>query len=119
MDFLVGRNGEFDQCASSSVHRVRNRHRDDNSSLVLVLPYETAEYLNNRENFEKYYDSVCISPKASACHPKLAIKVRNQDIIDNAQLVICYVREKYGGAYQALKYAQKQNKVIINIFDEL
>ena len=29
VDFLVGRNGDFDQCVSSSVLRVRKKHRDD------------------------------------------------------------------------------------------
>ena len=38
VEFLVGRNGDFDQCVSSSVLRVRKNHRDDNSALVLVLP---------------------------------------------------------------------------------
>ena len=51
VDFLVGRNGEFDQCASSTVLRVRKNVRDDNSALVLMLPYPTAEYLNNEEYF--------------------------------------------------------------------
>ena len=35
VDFLVGRDGEFDQFASSAVLRVRKRYRDDNSSLIL------------------------------------------------------------------------------------
>jgi len=47
VDFLVGRDGEFDQFASSAVRRVRKQYRNDNSSLVLVLPYARAEYLNN------------------------------------------------------------------------
>ena len=58
VDFLVGRNGDFDQCVSSSVLRVRKNHRDDNSSLVLVLPYPTAEYLNNENYFHDYYTDV-------------------------------------------------------------
>ena len=41
VDFLVGRNGDFDRCVSSAVRRVRKNYRDDNSSLVLVLPYLT------------------------------------------------------------------------------
>ena len=49
VDFLVGRNGDFDQCVSSSVRRIRKSFRNDNSSLVLVLPYPTAEYLKNRK----------------------------------------------------------------------
>ena len=55
VDFLVGRNGEFDQCVSSTVLRVRKNVRDDNSALVLMLPYPTAEYLNNEEYFHDYY----------------------------------------------------------------
>ena len=39
VDFVVGRNGEFDQCVSSTVLRVRKNVRDDNSALVLMLPY--------------------------------------------------------------------------------
>ena len=58
VDFLVGRNGEFDQCASSTVLRVRKNVRDDNSALVLVLPYATSEYLNNEESFNEYYTDV-------------------------------------------------------------
>ena len=58
VDFLVGRNGDFDQCVSSSVLRVRKNHRDDNSALVLVLPYPTAKYLNNENYFRDYYADV-------------------------------------------------------------
>ena len=39
VEFLVGRNGEFDQLVSSTVRRVKRNYRDDNSALVLVLPY--------------------------------------------------------------------------------
>lgn len=55
VDFLVGRDGEFDQFASSAVRRVRKRYRDDNSSLILVLPYPKADYLNNVEYYNDYY----------------------------------------------------------------
>ena len=69
VDFLVGRNGEFDQCVSSTVLRVRKNIRDDNSSLVLMLPYPTAEYINNQNYFEDYYSDIEISYTASKAHP--------------------------------------------------
>ena len=37
VEFLVGRNGDFDQLAASTVLRLKRTVRDDNSSLVLVL----------------------------------------------------------------------------------
>lgn len=119
VDFLVGRNGEFDQCASSTVLRVRKNVRDDNSALVLMLPYPTAEYLNNEEYFHDYYTDVEISYKASKAHPKSAIQIRNREMVDRADLIICYVKENEGGAYSTIKYAKRQGKSIINLAENI
>ena len=115
VEFLVGRNGEFDQCVSSTVLRVRKNVKDDNSALVLVLPYATAEYLNNEEYFHDYYTDVEISYEASRAHPKSAIQIRNREMVDRADLIICYIEEKHGGAYRTIQYAKKQRKNIINL----
>ena len=85
IEFLVGINGDFDQCVSSSVLRIRKNHRDDNSALVLVLPYPTAEYLNNENYFHDYYTDVEISHAASVAHPKSAIQIRNREMADRAE----------------------------------
>ena len=118
VDFLVGRNGDFDQCVSSSVLRVRKNHRDDNSSLVLVLPYPTAEYLNNENYFLDYYTDVEISHAASVAHPKSAIQIRNREMVDRADLIICYIEHEKGGAWQTVEYAIKQGKTVINLANE-
>ena len=115
VDFVVGRNGEFDQCVSSTVLRVRKNVRDDNGALVLMLPYPTAEYLNNEEYFHEYYTDVEISYAASMAHPKSAIQIRNREMVDRADLIICYVEEKVGGAWQTVKYAIEQEKTVINL----
>ena len=117
VDFLVGRNGEFDQRVSSAVVGLRKHYRDDNSSLVLVLPYPTAEYLHNQEAFHDYYTEVEICHAASTAHPKSAIQIRNRQMVDSADLVICYIQQKHGGAWQTVEYAQKQRKPVINLFD--
>ena len=115
VEFLVGRNGNFDQCVSSSVLRVRKNHRDDNSALVLMLPYPTAEYLNNENYFYDYYTDVEISHAASVAHPKSAIQIRNREMVDRADLIICYIEHENGGAWQTVEYAIKQSKTIINL----
>lgn len=115
VDFLVGRNGDFDIIASSAVRRVRKNHRDDNSALVLVLPYHTAEYKNNKNYFEEYYTDVRISFSAELSHPKAAIEKRNFEMIDMSDIIIFYVTDNKGGAYKALKYAEKSGKKIINL----
>ncbi len=117
VDFLVGRNGEFDRCVSSTVLRVRKNYRDDNSSLVLMLPYSTAEYINNQNYFEDDYSDIEISYAASKAHPKSAIQIRNREMVDRANLVICYIEHNKGGAYKTVKYASEKNKPIINLAD--
>ncbi|MBQ3084524.1 MAG: hypothetical protein IJC46_03620 [Clostridia bacterium] len=117
VEFLVGRNGDFDRYVSSSVHHVRKNHRDDNSSLILVLPYLTAEYRDNQSFFEEYYSDIEISYAASKTHPKSAIQIRNREMVDRADLVIFYVEHNEGGAYKTMKYAIGQKKPIINLAD--
>lgn len=119
IDFLVGRNGEFDSLVSSTVTRMRKNYRDDNSSLVLMLPYPTAEYVKNKAGFEKFYNDIEICEKASMAHPKSAIEIRNREMVDRAELIVCYVERNEGGAYKAMKYALKQNKTVVNLAEIL
>lgn len=58
VEFLVGRNGDFDQMVSSTVLRCKRNFRDNNSALVLVLPYLTSEFKNNEDSFYQYYDEI-------------------------------------------------------------
>lgn len=47
VEFLVVRDGEFEQLAASAVREAAGKHGCGNTSLVLVLPYERAEYRDN------------------------------------------------------------------------
>ncbi|MBR2299478.1 MAG: hypothetical protein IJ870_02765 [Alphaproteobacteria bacterium] len=49
--------------------------------------------------------------------PKFAILERNKYIADRADVIICFIKEKTGGAYRAVKRAQKNGKKIINLAD--
>ena len=115
VEFLVGRDGEFDQFVSSAVRRAKRHYRDDNNFLVLVLPYPKAEYLNNVEYFEEYYDEIEICQASAKAHFKDAIQIRNREMVDRADLIVCCIDHEYGGAYQTIQYAKKQNKKIINL----
>jgi lipid A disaccharide synthetase len=117
VEFLVGRNGDFDQLVSSTVLRCKRSIRDDNSSLMLVLPYPTAEFENNEDSFYDYYDEIEICEESSRTHFKNAMQVRNRSMVDRADLVICYIERNEGGAYQTIQYAKKQGKTIINLAD--
>lgn len=117
VEFLVGRDGEFDQLVSSTVRRCKRAIRDDNSSLVLVLPYATAEYRNNEQSFHKYYDEIEICAESAEKHFKSAHQTRNRSMVDRSELVVFFVEHNSGGAYQTMQYAKKLNANIINFPD--
>jgi hypothetical protein len=82
--------------------------------LILVLPYERAEYRDNKDSFESYYDEIEIYPGEGA-YFKSAIEQRNHYMAERADLVICCIEHESGGAYSAVKYAEKNGKKIVNL----
>ena len=118
VEFLVGRNGDFDQMVSSTVREVRNRLGCRNCSLTLVLPYMTAEFRDNEESFLSYYDEVEICQAASNAHFKAAMQIRNKEMTDRADLVVFCVDRASGGAYQTLKHVKTNLIPYINISEK-
>ena len=94
---------------------MRKRYRDDNSSLILVLPYARAEYLNNEDSYHDYYSDVEISYAASKAHPKAAIKIWNREMVDRVDLILCAIEPQSGGAWQTVQYALQQEKEVIKL----
>ena len=107
VEFLIGRDGEFDRLAAAAIRRCRRAVRDDNSALVLVLPYVTAEYRNNENEFLQYYDEVEICSASAGKHFKSAHQIRNRSMVDRSDLVVFCVQRPCGGAYQTMRYASK------------
>ena len=118
VEFLVGRDGDFDQLVSSVVQKAKRNVGSAHCGLTWVMPYDKAEYTKNAEDYDKYYDSVEICSASVKAHPKAAIQIRNKDMVDRSDLVVFFVERNYGGAYQTMKYALKQGKDIINIAED-
>lgn len=117
VEFLVGRNGDFDQLVSSAIRRCKREIRDNNSAHVWVLPYVTADYRDNEEDYRMYYDEIEVFDSAGK-HFKAAFQARNRNMVDRADLVVFCVERKEGGAYQTMRYAIQQGKPYINLADK-
>ena len=115
LEFLVGRDGEFDQLVASTVRRCKRAIRDDNSALILVLPYTTAEYRNNADSFHEYYDEVEICSVSLEKYFKASHQTRNHSMVDRSDLAIFFVEHCSGGAYQTMKYAARNGAKFINL----
>lgn len=119
VEFLVGRDGEFDQLVSSTIRRCKRTFRDDNNAHVWVLPYPTAEFRDNEESYRDYYDEIEICTSSAGGHFKGAHQARNREMIDRSDLIVFCIQHESGGAWQTMKYAKKQSIPYINLNDPM
>ena len=109
--FLIGRKGEFDEYAASLIKAAQKEIGKENNDITLVLPYTVA----NLSYYEKYYDRILIPEIMHKTHPKSAITLKNRWMIAQSDLVIVYVEYGKGGAYTAMKHAEKLGKKVIRL----
>ena len=111
VEAYVGRNGDFDILFARVFRSLRKKQEHFGShSISLVLPY----HVKDEEFYTSYYNDVII-PIPSSTHFKVAITERNIWMIDNCDLLICYVTKECGGAFQALEYAKSISKPFYNL----
>lgn len=116
VEFLVGRDGDFDQMVSSAIRRCQRKYGDKNSSHIWVMPYPTSFFRDNEEACYAYYDEIEICEESSIKHFKAAFQARNRHMVDRSNLIIFYVETNEGGAYQTMQYAMQQGKDLINLY---
>ena len=112
VDFLLGRNGEFDLLAASVIRRVRRDFDERSAALILVLPYLTAEFRDNEAEFLRYYDAVEVFSAPPGLPHRACIPLRNRAMINRADAVICSVDHPGGGACEAVLCAREQKRTL-------
>lgn len=109
--FYTGGMGEFDKLFSSAVRRIKSRFPD--IKLICVKPYMTRDINEYGEYLFSLYDDIIIPTELADVHYKSVITKRNRLMIDWCDVVIGYVNREYGGAYESIKYAEKQRIEVI------
>ena len=117
VEFIIGREGEFDILAASVIRKIARGRDTGNCSLTLVMPYLRAGFEKNQSEYEAYYDSVELCEESAAAHPKAAIQIRNRAMVNRSDLCIFYVTHPTGGAYWSKQYAEAAGKRIIPVAD--
>lgn len=111
--FYVGDNGEFDKLFSSAVRRLKITRQ--HIKLYLVKPYFSNTLNKNKSHYERLYDDVIIPQELMGRHFKSAITKRNMWMINNSNFVLGYIKRDFGGAFDAIAYAKKCGKMVIDI----
>ncbi len=116
--FLTGGMGQFDGLGASAVRAAKHRHPEKRITLALVLPYWSNRLNTDKEYYQQRFDQIMIPEEFAAAYYKAAIPLRNRWMVDQADIVIAYIRRDFGGALATVKYAQKRGKRIINLAEK-
>ena len=119
--FLIGSHGDFDKLVLSTCLNYKNTI-DNRVKINVVLTnlsflnkdeygFSKADIYNNKNCETMFYD-------IEETHFKNRITVSNKKMVDESDLIICYVDMKAyrSGAKTAVYYALKQNKKVVNLF---
>ncbi len=133
--FYTGGMGEFDELFARTVRSMKRT--DPRLRLVLVMPYLTrrlaigsaldgardggqiARATQDRIGktwYEEHYDEILIPTELDGAHPKAAIGLRNRWMVDRSDIVIAALHRNFGGAAEAVRYAEKRGKEVVRIF---
>ena len=109
--FYLGGYGDFDGLCLRTLKELKNDFPE--IELIFITPYLDKNY--SKLEFAKYHYDDVIFPPLESVPRKFAILKRNEWMVEQADLVIAYVKYSWGGAVKALEYAKRKKKRIINI----
>lgn len=115
--FMIGDIGEFDREFASSVRSLKSKY--SHIELYLIKPYFSNKLNTYQDYYECMFDSVIIPPEVVGAHYKSAITKTNKWMVDNSDVIVSYIFRDFGGAYNAIKYAAKLNKRVIDLYNLL
>lgn len=107
--FYIGQHGNFDRMATAVVLKLKKTHPQ--LQLYKILAYLPVE----RDIQDNTHIDTILPEGIELGLPKFAISRRNQWMVEKADWLISYVCFFSGGAFEALKLAERKHKNIINL----
>lgn len=118
---LVGTHGDYDRLALGVCKQLQREYSNIHISLVFTSQKFLIKEMQMDE-FTGYYKGVeTMIYDIEEIYYKRQIVVSNQKMVDDSDEVVVYNRGNnsyYSGTNRVIKYAKKQNKPIINLFNE-
>lgn len=104
--FYVEHQGLLDGYVRSALCKIRTKYPDVEYAVVLA-------YLPRQSNRNDDFSDTMFPEGAEEVHPKYAIDWRNRWMLKQSNFVVCYLRQRCGGAAKYVNIAQRQRKQII------
>ena len=97
-----------------NISTIEKRLTEIIKNLIENKVYIKAGYRDHKENYLMFYNEVEICDESSKAYFKKAFEIRNRNMVDRSDLVVCCIQHKNGGAYKTIQYA-KNHCPVINI----
>lgn len=108
--FLVGTHGKFDSMVLSVLRSAKKTYPHIAYSVVLAYMPST------KEEYELYDPAETVYPEGLETVPRrFAISWRNDWMLKQSELVVCYVKHSMGGSGKFVDKAMRQKKRVINL----
>lgn len=114
--FLCGMAQGFDLIAAESVIALKSDYPD--VELVACVPCEgQSRYFSaaDKARYDRVIKNCSEVIVLSEEYYQGCMHFRDRFMVDNCDLVVCYLRKKSGGTYYTVKYARSQGKKIIEL----
>lgn len=114
-EFLCGMALGFDLAAAEIVLKYKKIYP---VRLIACIPCEEQSKFFNEKTAEKYHrilgccdDRIVLAPRYfSGC-----MHARDRFMVDNCDVLVCYLRKNYGGTFYTVSYAKKRGVKIIEV----
>ncbi len=110
-EFWCCEQGTFDWMARSLMLKLKKEF--NYITICYICAYRCSE--SKLKWLAEHFD-IIYPDEVAKCPPKSAILRRNRYIVENVDAVICYITYNSGGAYQAMQFAIRKGKIIINMY---
>ena len=112
--FYVGGQGGFDHVVQNVLEQMQQEHPHITCLEVLAyMPGKKAEFPIPKRLETIYPDGLENVPR------KYAIDKRNRWMVDQSDMVVCYIEHQYGGAAKFVELAKRKGKRIINLAERM
>ncbi len=111
--FMVGNQGAFDNMVLKALRELKTEYPHIRYNVVLAyMPF------HNHENESIKFTETLLPEGIETVPKRFAISWRNRWMVQQSQIIICYVTHSWGGAAQFVDYAHRQRKEVINIAEK-
>lgn len=110
--FLVGTHGKFDRMVQNVLVRAKERFPNIDCQIVLAYIVTKTEYSSDFEL------PTTVPENIEFVNKHYAITYRNNYMVNQCDMVVCYVKHDWGGAYTFTEKARRKGKTIINLAEQ-